>query len=139
LRKGNNRQGPAADFCFRIPLKINGLCNRLRRRMFFSTTGSSFQRHPGGAAGPSNFALLALSTSTGVQIAGANNQPPLPGGGVLGNVGIAGPTTLGVSSPASITGNVFLAPGASTNFSNPGVVGGTVFTNQNLSGRTPLP
>ncbi len=87
-----------------------------------------------GAAGPSDFSLLALSTSPSVQIAGANNQPPLPGGGVVGNVGIASTATLGVSSPASITGNVFLAPGAKTNFSNPNVVLGTVFTNQNLTG-----
>jgi hypothetical protein len=86
-----------------------------------------------GAAGPADFALLALQTSPSVQIAGANNQPPLPGGGVIGNVGIASTATLGVSSPASITGNVLLAPGASTNFSNPGVVGGSVLTNQNLS------
>ena len=86
-----------------------------------------------GAAGPSDFSLLALSTSPSVQIAGANNQPPLPGGGVVGNVGIASTATLGVSSPASITGNVLLAPGASTNFSSPSVVLGSVLTNQNLS------
>jgi hypothetical protein len=78
-----------------------------------------------GAAGPSNYALLALSTSPGVQIAGANNQPPLPGGGVAGNVGITNGSTISLSNPASITGNLYVANSANQ-FNNSGALGGAV-------------
>lgn len=85
-----------------------------------------------GAAGPSNFSLFATSTSPQVQIAGANDQPPLPGGGVIGNVGIDNTATFQVSGPASVTGNVYLLGSASqfNNSSNAanGGLGGTVFT-----------
>ena len=81
-----------------------------------------------------DYTLLALSTSPSVSISGANNQPPVPGGGVGGNVGIAatGNNIFQLSGPAQVTGNVYLA-GPSSNFQNSsnatnGGVGGTVFT-----------
>ncbi|HVS35432.1 MAG TPA: hypothetical protein VMS17_07590, partial [Gemmataceae bacterium] len=63
-----------------------------------------------GAAGPSNFSLLGLARSNDISISGANNQPPLPGGGMVGNVGIVNSAAnFSLSSPASVTGNVYLA------------------------------
>jgi hypothetical protein len=85
-----------------------------------------------GSAGPSNFSLLALTTANQVQIAGANAQPPVPGGGVGGNVGVATNHTFSLSGPAQVTGNVYLSGNAgqfnnSSNAANGGV-GGSVFT-----------
>jgi hypothetical protein len=89
-----------------------------------------------GTAGPGNYALLALSTSDNIHIAGANNQPPLPGGGVAGNVGIADSgATFALSSPAQVTGNLYLAPGA--RFNNSGTIQGSIFnTGQGPNGTT---
>lgn len=69
-----------------------------------------------GAAGPGNYGVLFLSTSTGDQI----NQK-----GVIGNVGLDG-GTLSVSggSPIDVQGNVWVGNGGS--LSNSGAISGSV-------------
>lgn len=75
-----------------------------------------------GVAGPSNYAILFLSTS---------GQPQMNGPGASsGNVGYNGSTTLQLngSSGPEVNGNLILGNNASVN--NPAQVTGTIFTNQ---------
>jgi hypothetical protein len=78
-----------------------------------------------GPAGPSNYAILALSGTNNLQM----NGP----GTTTGNVGINSAINAGLNSSnhprIAINGNVYLATGASV--SNPAQVNGTIFTNQN--------
>jgi hypothetical protein len=75
-----------------------------------------------GAAGPSNYVILFLSTS---------GQPQMNGpGSTTGNVGYNGTSSLQLNGSAGpeINGNLYLATGASV--SNSAQVTGTIFTNQ---------
>jgi hypothetical protein len=75
-----------------------------------------------GVAGPSNYAILFLSTS---------GQPQMNGPGTTtGNVGYNGSTNLQLngSNGPEINGNLILGNNATVN--NPGQVTGTIFTNQ---------
>lgn len=75
-----------------------------------------------GVAGPSNYAILFLSTS---------GQPQMNGPGTSsGNVGYNGSTSLQLngSSGPEVNGNLILGNNASVN--NPAQVSGTIFSNQ---------
>jgi hypothetical protein len=77
-----------------------------------------------GAAGPSNFALLALDGAQDIAL----NGP----GTTNGNVGISsGTLALDGSNGPSVNGNVLLGSNASNTHSQ--LVNGNIFTNQNLS------
>jgi PEP-CTERM motif len=77
-----------------------------------------------GVAGPSNYAILFLSTS---------GQPQMNGPGTTtGNVGYNGSTSLQLngSNGPEINGNLILGNNATVSVSNPPQVTGTIFTNQ---------
>jgi len=77
-----------------------------------------------GAAGPDNFAVLALSGAQDIAL----NGP----GTTNGNVGVtSGKLSLDGSNGPSVNGNVLLGAGASV--THPNLVTGNVFTNQNLA------
>jgi len=79
-----------------------------------------------GAAGPANFAILALSGANDIAL----NGP----GQTFGNVGVSsGTLSLNGSAGPEVNGNVLLAPGANISIGNPPQVTGSVLTNQNLS------
>jgi hypothetical protein len=79
-----------------------------------------------GAAGPSNYAILALSGAQDIAL----NGP----GQTQGNVGVSsGTLSLNGSSGPEVKGNVYLATGAGISTGNGTQVTGTIYSNQELT------